>query len=219
MTREAEAQGYSVGEELANSITHGVGALLAIAGLGVLVASAALYGTAWHVVSCSVFGSTLVLLYMASTLYHSIPHAGAKPILRLLDHCAIFALIAGTYTPFTLVNLRGPWGWSLFAVIWGLAALGIVLRVVSRRDGRGAMIWLYIAMGWAIVVAAKPLAEAVAPGGLALLAAGGVAYTAGTVFFGWKALPYNHAIWHLFVLAGSALHFFAILYYVIPLAA
>ncbi len=216
MTTAAAVPRYSLGEEIANSVSHGVGALLAIAGLAVLTVLASARGDAWHVVGCSVFGATLIFLYTASTLYHSIPSPRAKGVLRALDHVAIFVLIAGTYTPFTLVNLRGPWGWTLLAVIWGLAALGIVSRLTFLRRWPAVSVVLYVAMGWAVVVAARPLAERVTPTGLVLLAAGGVAYTAGLAFYGWRRLPYNHAVWHGFVLAGSACHFFAVMVSVLP---
>ncbi|MBN2231809.1 MAG: hemolysin III family protein [Deltaproteobacteria bacterium] len=209
---------YSVAEEIANSVTHSLGIVFSIAGLGVLAAFASLFGTGWHIVSCSIYAVTQIFMYTASTLYHSIPLPRAKAVLRFLDHAAIFLLIAGTYTPFALVNLRGPWGWSLFGVIWGLAVLGIVLQAWLIRRGRLVMTALYVAMGWVALAAMKPLAAAVAPGGLVLLVGGGVAYTGGTVFYIWRRLPFNHAIWHLFVLAGSILHFFAVLFYVIPLA-
>jgi hemolysin III len=211
---------YSLGEEVAHSVTHGVGIVLAIAGLTVLVAFAALRGTVWHVVGCSIFGATLVLAYAASTAYHAIPPSlpRAKHVLRVLDHSAIFLLIAGTYTPFTLVNLRGPWGWTLLAVVWTLAVAGIVFKAVLIGRLRVLSVAFYVAMGWLVVVAAKPLAHSVSFGGLALLAAGGVAYTAGVAFYAWGRLPYHHAIWHGFVLAGSILHFLAVLLYVIPLA-
>lgn len=207
---------YSTGEEIANAVTHGLGAVLAIAGLAVMAAFAARQGDAWHVTSCSIFGGALVFCYTASTLYHGIPIERAKRVLRALDHSAIFLLIAGTYTPFMLVNLRGPWGWSLLATIWALALLGIVLRLVLRGRRHGLVVALYVAMGWAVVAAARPMLERVAPGGLALLAAGGLAYTGGVAFYRWQRLPYSHAIWHGFVLLGSALHFFAVLFYVIP---
>jgi len=209
---------YSLGEEIANSITHGIGALLAIVGLGVLTAFAATRGDAWHVVACSVFGGTLIFSYLASTLYHGIQHATAKQVFRALDHAAIFLLIAGTYTPFTLVSLRGPWGWSLFGVVWGFALLGIVCETTFARRLAILRVAAYIAMGWVVLVAVKPLMASLDPGGLRLLVLGGLAYTGGVVFYAWKKLPYSHAIWHLFVLAGSALHFFAILWYVIPAA-
>lgn len=206
----------SRGEEVANSVTHAVGAVLAVVGLLVLALSALRYGTARSIVGCVVFGAALVFLYSASALYHSVgcERGRAKAVLRVLDHSAIFLLIAGTYTPFTLVSLRGPWGWSLFGVVWSLALAGITLRLVLRRSPTGPFVALYLAMGWCVVVAAKPLLAALVPGGIALLAAGGVAYSVGIVFYAWRSLPYAHAIWHGFVLAGSAFHFAAVLLYV-----
>ncbi|MBN9424243.1 MAG: hemolysin III [Candidatus Accumulibacter sp. 66-26] len=207
---------YSPREELANGLTHGAGLLLAIAGLGVLLAHATQRGDVWHVVGCTVFGLALIACYATSTLYHSVRSERLRPLLRTLDHAAIFLLIAGTYTPFTLVSLRGPWGWSLFGVVWGLALLGIALRLLLNGRLHGLVVALYLAMGWVVVIAVQPMLDRVAPGGLALLAGGGLAYTGGVVFYKWKRLPYNHAIWHLFVLLGSALHFFAVLFYVVP---
>ncbi len=218
MSTRTQVARYSTAEEIANSITHGVGLLLAIAGLATLVAFAVLRGTAWHIVGCSIFGATLVLSYLTSTLYHSIPSARAKSILRIFDHCAIFLLIAGTYTPLMLVNLRGPWGWSILGVVWGIATLGIVFKVTMLRKWTVVSVVLYVAMGWVVVVATKPLLSAVAPGGLLLLLLGGLAYTGGVIFYGLRRMPYHHAVWHLFVLAGSVLHFFAVLFYVIPIA-
>ncbi len=212
----ADAKNYSFGEEIANSVTHGIGALLAVAGLIVLISAAVVHGNTWHIVSSSIFGSSMILLYLASTLYHSIPAPRAKKILRLFDHIAIYLLIAGTYTPFLLVNLRGPWGWSLFALVWGIALTGIILKVTPLGHKRGLSLSLYLILGWIILVAIKPLLNYLDPGGIRLLVAGGLAYTGGVVFYIWKRLPYNHAIWHLFVLAGSCLHFFAVLFYVIP---
>ncbi|MBM3391267.1 MAG: hemolysin III family protein [Betaproteobacteria bacterium] len=207
---------YTLREEIASSVTHGIGILLAIAGLAVLVAFAAINGDAWHVTSCSIFGAALILCFTTSTLYHSVQVERLKHTLRALDHAAIFVLIAGTYTPFLLVNLRGPWGWSLLAVIWGLTFAGIGLRLFLKGRLHGLVVSIYIAMGWIVVVAAEPMLRHVGTGGLILLAAGGLAYTAGVAFYKWKRLPYNHAIWHGFVLAGAALHFFAVLFYVIP---
>lgn len=206
---------YSHREEIAHTVTSGIGLVFAVAGAFVLVTLASQHGTIWHVVSCSVYGTTLIFLYAASTLYHGIHFPNAKHVLRILDHGAIFLLIAGTYTPFTLVNLRGPWGWSLFGVIWGLAGFGIAFRAWLRRSPV-ARVGLYVAMGWAVVVAVKPLFATVAPGGLILLLVGGLAYTLGIGFYAWHRLPYHHAIWHVFVLAGSLAHFFAILFYVLP---
>ena len=218
MSTRTQVARYSTAEEIANSITHGVGLLLAIAGLATLVAFAVLRGTAWHIVGCSIFGATLVLSYLTSTLYHSIPTARAKSILRIFDHCAIFLLIAGTYTPLMLVNLRGPWGWSILGVVWGIATLGIIFKVTMLRKWTVVSVVLYVAMGWVVVVATKPLLSAVAPAGLLLLLLGGLAYTGGVIFYGLRRMPYHHAVWHLFVLAGSVLHFFAVLFYVIPIA-
>ena len=218
VSRQRPAPRYSVGEEIASSVIHGLGAVLAIGGLGVLTAFASLRGDAWHVVGCSVFGATLVLLYTASTLYHSIQSPRAKAVLRRLDHSAIYLLIAGTYTPFVLVNLRGAWGWTLFGVIWALAIVGVVLRTTPLSRLPALPIVLYVGMGWAVLIATRPLLRGVAAGGLLLLLLGGVAYTGGLAFYGWRRLPYSHAVWHGFVLVGSILHFFAVLFFVIPLA-
>jgi hemolysin III len=203
----------SRGEEIANSLTHGLGAVLAVVGLVVLALVAGRHGTPRTVAACTVFGAALVLLYASSTLYHSIAHPRAKSILRVLDHSAIFLLIAGTYTPFTLVSLRGPWGLALFAVVWALAAAGVGLRLALPRRPTALFVGLYLAMGWCVVVAAKPLLAAVPPGGIALLVAGGLAYSVGVVFYVWRR-PYHHAVWHAFVLAGSAFHYAAVLLYV-----
>ncbi|HKY93593.1 MAG TPA: hemolysin III family protein [Nevskiaceae bacterium] len=207
---------YSFGEELSHAITHGLGAVLAIAGLCILVVRAALYGTTWHVVACSIFGATLVMMYVASTLYHSIPLPKAKRVLRVIDHSLIFFLIAGTYTPFTLVTLHGPWGWGLFGFTWGLAAIGVGLKIFTTGRYEKISLAVYLLMGWCAVVAIKPLIDALEPEGLALLAAGGVTYSGGVAFYTWERLRFHHAIWHLFVLGGSVLHWFAVFYYVIP---
>ena len=215
---ETRIKNYSFGEEIANSITHGIGIVLAIAALGVLTAFAAIYGNAWHMVSVSIYGATMILLYTASTLYHSIQYPRAKSILQVLDHSAIYLLIAGTYTPFTLVSLRGEWGWWLFGVIWSLALFGVVFQLSSMRRWQAVSLGLYLGMGWAIVVAIRPLITAVPPGGIVFLILGGLAYTAGIPFYCWKNLKFHHAVWHLFVLTGTILHFFAILLYVLPIS-
>ncbi|WP_444903661.1 hemolysin III family protein [Microbulbifer sp. CnH-101-E] len=207
---------YSFAEEIANSVTHGIGAVLAIAGLGVLTGFAALRGDAWHIVSSSVYASTLILCFLASTLYHAVSHIGAKAILRTLDHSSIFLLIAGTYTPFTLVTLRGPWGWWLFGIIWGLALLGLIIQFTPLKKIRALSITLSALMGWVVIAAIKPLANSLETGGLWLLVLGGLCYTGGIAFYLWRSLRFHHAIWHLFVLAGGILHFFAVLFYVIP---
>jgi hemolysin III len=204
------------GEELANSLTHAAGTLLATAGLTVLVSFAALRGTTWHVVSCSVYGATLVLLFKASTLYHLAEHPPTKRVLRVLDHSSIFLLIAGTYTPFALVSLRGPWGWTLFGVVWGLAVLGILGESLSAHRFRLIAVPIYIAMGWLVVLALKPLLTAVPLGGVLWLFGGGLFYTVGVVFYAWRGKRYTHTVWHLFVLAGSVCHWFSVMFYVIP---
>lgn len=210
---------YTPAEERANAVTHGLGLLLSIAGLILLVVFAALRGNAWHITTAAIFGAALVALYSSSTLYHSVRRESLKLQLRKLDHAAIFILIAGTYTPFLLVNLRGPWGWSLFGVIWTLAGAGIVLKFWFTGRFRIASTLIYIVMGWLIVVALVPMLRTIPAGGLALLFAGGLCYTGGTVFYLWRRLPYHHAVWHLFVLGGSICHFFAVFSYVIPSAA
>ena len=207
---------YSVAEEIASSITHGLGALLSVAGLAVLVVSSLRHGTLVHVVSSFVYGLSLLALYASSTLYHASRKPGAKRILRRMDHAAIFLLIAGSYTPFTLVTLRGPWGWSIFGVVWSLAIIGLFFEGSLRRRWVGLSIGLYILMGWVAAAAIKPLIESLPRGGIVLLLAGGLAYTFGTIFYLTRRIPFNHAWWHLAVLAGSILHFFAVLKYVIP---
>jgi hemolysin III len=206
---------YSPGEEIAHCTSHGLGLLLSIAGLVLLVDLALVRGGGRLVTACSVFGVTLILLYLASTLYHGIRHDRAKRILRVLDHSAIYLLIAGTYTPFCLVSLGGAWGWTLFGTVWGLALLGILLKVIDIGRLRWLSIVLYVGMGWLVLVALDPMMAAVGTGGMWLLFLGGMAYTSGIVFYAWRR-PYHHAIWHGFVLAGSILHFLAVLLYVIP---
>ncbi len=198
-------------EELANSLTHGAGLALSIAGFIVLVVLAAMRGSAWRIVSCAVYGSTLICLYTASTLYHSIHSRQLKRVLKICDHSAIYLLIAGTYTPFLLVNLRGSWGWSLFAVIWGLAMAGILFKVWFVEHFSVLSTVVYVLMGWLALVAVKPMLLSIPHSGLLWLLAGGVLYTVGVVFYAWKKIPYNHAIWHGFVLAGSTCHYFAVL--------
>jgi hemolysin III len=203
-------------EELANSLTHGVGLLLSVAGLAALVVVAAKRGTAWHIVSCAVYGATLVLLYAASTLYHAVRSPRAKRICKVMDHSAIYLLIAGTYTPFTLVNLRGPWGWTLFGMVWGLALVGVLWKIWFVDHFVVVSTTVYLLMGWLVVIAVKPVITLIPAGGLALILAGGLAYTAGVGFFAWRRLPYHHTVWHAFVLAGSICHYFAVLLYVLP---
>lgn len=208
---------YSLGEEVANAVTHGVGVALAIAALVVLAVLSAFTRDAWRIAGAVTFGVTLVLLYAASTLYHSIPNERARHVLKVLDHASIYLLIAGTYTPFTLVTLRDHGGRTLLAVVWGLAAAGVALESFWVYRPRWVSTVVYLAMGWLVIAVIGPLVEAFEPGGVALLAAGGVAYTLGTAFYLLKRMRYMHMVWHLFVLAGSALHVLAVVLYVLPI--
>jgi len=207
----SEKKPQSTGEEIANAITHGIGALLAIAALVVLVVLAAMKGTVWHVVSFSIFGSTLVLLYFASTLYHSLTFTRARGLFHKFDHISIYLLIAGTYTPFCLTALRGWIGWTVFGIVWTCAIIGAVIKAISIGSKVRLSTILYVMMGWVILIAIKPLYEAMSFSGFMFLIAGGVSYTLGTIFFMRDQIKYNHSVWHLFVLGGSVLHFFSVL--------
>ncbi|MDD4143845.1 MAG: hemolysin III family protein [Prolixibacteraceae bacterium] len=202
----------TLGEEIFNGITHGIGVLLSIAGLVILVYFAAIKGDTWHIVSYSIFGSSLVLLYLSSTLYHSITNIKIKNLFARFDHSAIFLLIAGTYTPFVLTTIRGPLGWTLFGIVWGLAATGIVIRSVYLTRFRKLMVGLYLAMGWMFIIAIVPLLRNLPIISTVFLFAGGLSYSLGVIFYLWRDLKYAHGIWHLFVLAGSITHFFSVLY-------
>lgn len=203
---------YTLAEEVFNSITHGVGALLSVAALVIMVAFASIRGDVWRIVSFSIYGFTLLFLFTSSTLYHSIFHEKAKQILRKFDHIAIYLVIAGSYTPITLIAMRGAWGWSIFGVVWALAILGIILKIVSMEKLKAFSIFLYIMMGWIIVIAAKPMLAMIPPGLFTWLLIGGLMYTVGVIFYLWKR-PFNHGIWHLFVLAGSVTHYLGFLFY------
>jgi hemolysin III len=203
-------------EELANALTHGVGALLSLAGLVTLLVLAALRADAWTVVAVAIFGGSLLLLYTGSALYHGLHATRARAWLQRLDHAGIFLLIAGTWTPFLLVNLRGPWGWTFFGLVWGLALPCILVELLARRRPKALMVGACLGLGWMALAAAHPLLEHVPPGALGLLLAGGLCYSLGVVFYIWKRLPWNHAIWHLFVLAGSLLHYFSVWQAVLP---
>ena len=205
-------------EELLNALTHGIGAVVALAAGAVLITLASIYGDRWAVIGASVYSASLLLLYVASTLYHAVSHVPTKTRLKVFDHCMIYVLIAGTYTPFTLTSLRGVWGWSLFGVIWALALAGIVFKLYFTGRFKGLSTAIYIAMGWLVIVAIKPLMAALPASAFAWLMAGGVAYTAGTVFYMSRPLPYAHAIWHGFVIAGSVCHFAAVLIQVLAQA-
>ena len=212
-----QAKPYRFREELWNSITHGVGACLSIAALVMLIVFASTCGGAHHIVSAVIFGVTLILLYSASTLYHSSRKPSLKSAFKILDHSCIYLLIAGTYTPFLLVALRGIVGWTLFAIIWVMAFAGVLFKVFFVHRFKILSTIAYLFMGWIIIFAIKPLMDSLPAGGIIWLIAGGLAYTLGTIFYTWDKLPFNHAIWHLFVLAGSTCHFFAVIFYVLPL--
>jgi hemolysin III len=219
MAREVLLPVYTPAEEVAHSVSHGIGVLLAIAGLAVMVSRATLHGSRLDVTAAAIFGATLILLYLASTIYHAIPavRAGrAKRVLRVIDHSSIYLLIAGTYTPFTLGPLLGPWGWSLLAVVWTGALGGILWKILALGRAPIVSALLYVAMGWSVLIAFRPLIESVHQEGVLLLLAGGLCYTFGLIFFAWKSLRFHHFIWHLFVLAGSICHYFAVLHYVLP---
>lgn len=215
-TIPAEINDYSVKEEIAHAVTHGVGVILSIVGLTVLVAFSSLYGDVWHIVSSSVFGAALIILYTASTLYHGVTNPRAKAVLQQIDHCAIYVLIAGTYTPFLLVNLHGTLGWSLFALVWSIAIFGIFLEIYRQERLEKLSLALYLGLGWLVVAAIKPMIDSVALGGLILLLIGGLFYSLGVIFYVRRQMIYHHAVWHMFVLAGSISHYFAVLLYVIP---
>ncbi|HSG51727.1 MAG TPA: hemolysin III family protein [Rheinheimera sp.] len=207
---------YSPIEELMHALSHGIGALLSVAAL-VLMLSVSLHnGDNWHLISSIVYGGSLILLYTSSTLYHAISDLDIKRKLRQLDHAAIFILIAGTYTPFTLVNLRDNWGLPLFGLIWLIAIIGVIVEVATALKYKKLSLALYLGMGWMVIIAIQPMLEYVEQGGLILLLAGGLSYSAGVIFYIWKTLFMHHAIWHLFVLAGSVLHFLAVYYFVLP---
>ncbi|MFK7909821.1 MAG: hemolysin III family protein [Akkermansiaceae bacterium] len=204
----------SPAEEVASAVTHGFGVVISIVGLVMMLNVSA--GDPWRITGAAIFGSTLILLYLSSTLYHSFSGSRIKSIMQVIDHSAIYLLIAGSYTPLTLVTLRGPWGWSLLGVVWFMAIGGVVIKSVMKNNREH---WIstaiYIVMGWLAVIAAGPLIRELPIGGLVLLVAGGLCYTGGVAFFVWQSLKYNHAIWHLFVLAGSVCHALAVILYVL----
>ncbi len=203
-------------EERLNFLTHAMGLLLSIAGLSTLVISSSLMGDPWKIVSFSIFGASMVFLYLSSSLYHLEKDPKKKELFHVLDHTAIFFLIAGSYTPFALVTLNGLWGWILFGIVWGLTIIGTFFKLFFTGRYNLLSTIIYIIMGWVVIIAIKPLMSALPTGGLLWLFAGGVVYTTGVIFYKWKSLPYNHAIWHLFVLGGTICQFFAILFYVLP---
>lgn len=203
---------FTLGEEIANAILHGIGVFLAIAALVVLVSFASIYGSPLYIVSYSIYGTTLIILYVSSTLLHSLPEGKAKAVFEIMDHSAIYLLIAGTYTPLALIALGGALGWTYFGIVWGLAIIGVIFKIFFVKRFRIVSTILYIAMGWLIIFALSPLLQSLTTRSLVFLVLGGVIYTAGTVFYIWRGIKYNHAIWHLFVLCGSVCHFFTLLF-------
>ncbi len=214
--KQASVRIFSLAEEITHSVTHGVGAALSLVGLILLVVRAAQRGDAVQVVSFSIYGVTLVLLYLASTLYHAFRRPRLKRLFKIFDHAAIYLLIAGTYTPFLLVGLRGAWGWTLLVIIWGLALLGVSFKALFIERFQIPSVILYILMGWLSVVFLKDLAANIPLGGLIWLAAGGVLYTVGVIFYALQKIPYMHVVWHFFVLGGSLCHYLAVLLYLAP---
>ncbi|GAA4058584.1 PAQR family membrane homeostasis protein TrhA [Amphibacillus indicireducens] len=208
---------FSLGEEIANAITHGVGMVLSIVGLVFLIIFSALYGSAWHVVSFTIFGVTMVFLYTSSTLLHSLPRGRAKDVFEILDHSSIYFFIAGTYTPFLLVAVRGTLGWTLFGIVWGVAIAGTIFKVFFVKRFVLVSTVLYVAMGWLIVFTWPTLTEQLARNGIILLIIGGLFYTLGAIFYVWRFFKYHHMVWHLFVLTGTILHYFTVLIYLLPI--
>ncbi|WP_413300597.1 hemolysin III family protein [Bacillus sp. 1P10SD] len=208
---------FSKQEEIANSITHGIGALLSISALVILIVFASLYGTAWHIVSFTIFGVTMFLLYMSSTLLHSLPEGNAKDVFEIFDHSSIYFFIAGTYTPFLLIVIKGAMGWTLFGVVWGLAIAGTIFKCFFVKKYLFTSTLLYVFMGWLIIFAWKSLAANLSSQGMTYLIIGGALYTVGAIFYVWRGFKYHHAVWHLFVMAGSTAHFFCVLFYVLPI--
>jgi len=213
---ESPAQPYSAKEEIANYLTHGFGIALSLFGFGALLTLAIVRGDAWSIASASIYGLALILLYTSSTLYHAFRNPTIKRKLRILDHCAIFILIAGTYTPFMLISLRATlWGSILFVTIWLCAAVGIVLKLFFTGCYELFSTMMYIAMGWLVIIAIKPMLESVPLPGLWWLVAGGITYSVGAAFYRWERLPFHHSVWHIFVLGGSICHYIAICFYVV----
>ena len=216
LKNQASTRFFTLGEEIIHSITHGIGAGLSIVGLTLLVVRAVLYGNVYQIVSFGIYGATLIILYLASTLYHGFQHPRVKQIFKVMDHAAIYLLIAGTYTPFLLVGLQGTWGWTLLVIIWGLAILGVSFKVLFIHRFQKLSVLTYILMGWLSVVMLKELLVNIPLGGLIWLAVGGVVYTVGVIFYALHKVPYMHVVWHVFVLGGSICHFFAVLLYLAP---
>lgn len=208
---------FTRGEEIANAITHGVGAVLSIVGLTLLIVLSSLEGTPWHVISFTIYGVTMLLLYVSSTLVHSFPEGKVKDLFEIFDHSSIYLFIAGTYTPFLFIAVKGTTGWTLFGIVWGIALAGIVFKAFFVKKFFFISTILYVFMGWMIVFAWDSLTQNIAHQGIVLLVVGGVLYTIGAVFYVWRGFRFHHMIWHMFVLGGTVLHFLAIILYVLPI--
>src|SRR5690625_4708171 len=212
----AKTHDFSKGEEIANAITHGIGAVLSIVGLIVLIVYASLYGSVWHIVSFTIFGSIMLILYMSSTMVHALPKGKAKDLFEIFDHSAIYLFIAGSYTPFTFLVIQGKLGWTMFGIVWGLAIVGTIFKAFFVKKFLFTSTILYIGMGWMVVLGWKQIVAGLPSNGLLLFVAGGIFYTVGAVFYMWRGFQYHHAVWHLFVMAGTASHFFCVLLYLLP---
>ncbi|MGC5327848.1 PAQR family membrane homeostasis protein TrhA [Brevibacillus sp. SYSU BS000544] len=208
---------YSKREEIANAITHGIGIVFSVIALVLLLLNSIPTGSLWHIVSLTIYGATMILLYVCSTLLHSFPEGKIKDFFEILDHSAIYLFIAGTYTPFLFLVVKGSLSWVLFGLVWGLAVFGVVFKAFFVKRFNLLSTLVYIIMGWLIVIAWRSLVETLPTPGMTLLVIGGLLYTIGTIFYVWRAFPFHHAVWHIFVLGGTAVHFFAVLFYVLPL--
>lgn len=213
----AQTHTFSKGEEIANAVTHGVGAILSIAALVILIVYSSLYSDAWHVVSFTVFGSTMLILYVSSTFVHGLPQGKAKDLFEIFDHSSIYFFIAGAYTPFTFIVIKGSLGWTLFGIVWGLAIGGTVFKSFFVKKYLFTSTLLYVVMGWLIVLGWHDISQTLHFGGLFLLILGGAFYTVGSIFYVWRGFKYHHMVWHLFVIAGTATHFFCVLLYLLPI--
>ncbi|MFB4210859.1 hemolysin III family protein [Shouchella sp. JSM 1781072] len=212
----AETHIFTKREEVANAVTHGIGTLLSIAALTLLIVYSSLYGTAWHVVTFTIYGVSMLLLYVSSTMVHSFPPGKAKDVFEILDHAAIYVFIAGTYTPIALILIEGALGWTMFGIVWGLAIGGTIFKIFFVKKFLFISTLIYLAMGWLAMIAIVPIFNALSTTGLWYLVIGGLFYSIGTIFYMWRGFRYHHAVWHLFVIAGSVFHFFLILHHVLP---
>ncbi|AXI10380.1 hemolysin D [Oceanobacillus zhaokaii] len=207
---------FSKGEEIANAVTHGIGALFSIVGLVVLIVAATMNGTAWHIVSFTIFGTTMVILYISSTLVHALPQGKAKDLFEIFDHSSIYLFIAGTYTPFIFHVIQGTLGWTMFGIVWGIAVGGVVFKAFFTKKFLHTSTLLYVLMGWIVVLGWRQIIENLAPNGVVLLVVGGLFYTFGAIFYVWRGFRYHHLVWHLFVLIGTICHYFCVLLYLLP---